>query len=890
MAASRETWAGVYYDLRLQDGSHQVQAELGEIYTLELWGRVSGADTTLTNDGLQSSYVKIVSTQTNGGSIISGGFAPGSGTLTSEFMSFTGTSPVHRNGEAADLNGDGILDWGSSSTVSANTGYMLARANAIVPGGGTIGRSVDASTWEFKLATFTVNVNAVSTGTTQFSIVKPNATAGIAITYAAARVDGAAYSVQSTSLQNAYASSLGVTFTGADPNQPPVTHVVSWDGGAGGTGTEWMEPTNWALDSTTSTEHVPKPKELAVFDGPSLPNVVGINLAGSTNNGAANQSVGAVGLGNSATHGLTLQNSSSVAGSLTLTGTPDGTYVYNSAPNTTLAIQGGPSAALELKLGGVSYSGVIGAASGATISISSAITGAHGIDVQGSGTLILSGDNTFSGGLKVGNIANVNLTANGSLAGSGVDVNGTMTIAGALTNPNAVLQILGGQVTLTSAAQKVNYLGGFAGSLSLQGTALTVDSGSIGALISGSGSLTKTSSGTLELISTSSYTGGTTVLDGYLQGNANSIRGDIVNHANVTFVQGLPGTYAGNMSGTGGLIKNGWETLVLSGNDTFTGQTKIIDGVLKTPTHNINGNVLLSGGTLQFDQAVNSTYGGQITGFGSFTKSGAGTITVASDTHAGNTTVTGGRLLLTQSPARLLNAGSAVTIDPSAQLGVPAGLDVSGGAVTNNGTLTGDISVHNGGTLQGAGLVEGSVSIFGTGRFSPGNSPGTATVSSMTFGPGGNYLFEINNANGASGLAMDLLNVQNSLFIDAGNTTGSTFVIALASLDGSNVSAALSGFNPSQEYHWVLAHTGGIVGFAQDRFSVDAGSFLPATGSYHFNVTTSGTDLLLNYNPVPEPGMGVLVLGTITVMVGTRRRSAFLRTCCRKITSSAAAS
>ncbi|HEX8524298.1 MAG TPA: PEP-CTERM sorting domain-containing protein [Tepidisphaeraceae bacterium] len=215
MVAAGTAQAGVLYDLRFSDGTKSKEALAGT-YNVELWARVSGPNTSLTDDGIQSSYVKILSSQNNGGAITSGGLVAGSGAVTADFQSFSGTSPAHRNGAANDLNGDGIIDWGSSSTSSADTNYMLARAAGIVSDGGTVGQSVNANTWEFKLATFQVTVGAAGgTGTTSFDLVKPNATTGVAITYATARVDGVGFNVQSTNTQGAYVAGNGITFTAA---------------------------------------------------------------------------------------------------------------------------------------------------------------------------------------------------------------------------------------------------------------------------------------------------------------------------------------------------------------------------------------------------------------------------------------------------------------------------------------------------------------------------------------------------------------------------------------------------------------------------------------------------------------------------------------------------
>ena len=55
--------------------------------------------------------------------------------------------------------------------------------------------------------------------------------------------------------------------------------------------------------------------------------------------------------------------------------------------------------------------------------------------------------------------------------------------------------------------------------------------------MSGTGSLTKSGAGTLILSGVNSYSGGTTVSGGTLQGNTTSLQGNILNNASVTFNQ-----------------------------------------------------------------------------------------------------------------------------------------------------------------------------------------------------------------------------------------------------------------------------------------------------------------------------------------------------------------
>ena len=91
-----------------------------------------------------------------------------------------------------------------------------------------------------------------------------------------------------------------------------------------------------------------------------------------------------------------------------------------------------------------------------------------------------------------------------------------------------------------------------------------------GGAVSGSGSLVKDGAGVLVLTGTNTYTGGTSVIAGTLQGDANSLQGDIANNATVVFNQAGDGTYAGAFSGNhnrpGLKIKSGIKAGAFSGN------------------------------------------------------------------------------------------------------------------------------------------------------------------------------------------------------------------------------------------------------------------------------------------------------------------------------------
>ncbi len=147
-------------------------------------------------------------------------------------------------------------------------------------------------------------------------------------------------------------------------------------------------------------------------------------------------------------------------------------------------------------------------------------------------------------------------------------------------------------------------------------------------------------------------------------------------------------TFSGTISGTGSFTKQGTGTLTLTGGNTYSGGTTISSGILKGSTTGLQGNIA-NNGTLTFDQSNDGTYGGVISGSGSVTKTGSGSLILTGrNTYSGGTTLSAGTLRV-------------------------------------NGSVTGLLTVMNGGTLGGTGTV-GNLNSYGA--VGPGNSIGTLTV------------------------------------------------------------------------------------------------------------------------------------------------------------------
>ncbi|HZX82672.1 MAG TPA: autotransporter-associated beta strand repeat-containing protein, partial [Reyranella sp.] len=332
------------------------------------------------------------------------------------------------------------------------------------------------------------------------------------------------------------------------------------------------------------------------------------------------------------------------------------------------------------------------------------ISGAGRLTKTGGGTLTLSGTNNYAGGTRIdgGTVAvssNANLGAsNGSLFLDG----GTLRTTDEFNTGREIILLAGGGTFDVATG------------LALTGNITEED---------GPGSLTKAGAGLLILAGTTDYSGGTTVLGGTLQGNTSTLRGDITNNATVSFEQASSGTYAGVMSGSGGLrISAGGVggVVTLTGANTYTGSTTVAVGTLKGTTQTLQGNITVDGpGSVMFDQNTSGTYAGAISGTGRLTKSGTGTVILdGANSYTGGTTVSGGVLQgNTQSLQRNILNNATVAFDQTAN-GTYAGRMSGSGSLIKSGAGTlvlTDFNTYSGGTTVSAGTLQGdSTSLQGS--------------------------------------------------------------------------------------------------------------------------------------------------------------------------------
>ncbi|VVP30059.1 autotransporter outer membrane beta-barrel domain-containing protein [Pseudomonas fluorescens] len=202
---------------------------------------------------------------------------------------------------------------------------------------------------------------------------------------------------------------------------------------------------------------------------------------------------------------------------------------------------------------------------GYTATIDSVLAGSSGLVKGDLGTLVLSGTNSYAGGTVINDgvlqiAADNNLGADpGTLGFDG----GTLRATADLTTARRTALFAKGGIFETLAATTLTH----------QGT------------IGGAGGLTKTGTGSLTLIGTNTYSGGTTLTAGTLQlgdgGTSGSLVGDVLNNGILAFNRSDLFSFGGRISGTGGVNQKGTGTTVLTGANTYSGNTTVSSGTLQ---------------------------------------------------------------------------------------------------------------------------------------------------------------------------------------------------------------------------------------------------------------------------------------------------------------------
>lgn len=447
---------------------------------------------------------------------------------------------------------------------------------------------------------------------------------------------------------------------------------------------------------------------------------------------------------------------------------------------------------------------------------------------SGTGMLTLNGNNTFTGGLN--HQAGTVVLGSDQAAG-----NGTLTL-GKAAAADVILQAAGGNRTLANAlaiAGNTTFSGsnGFSFSGPTTLTATTIPSGNstttfknftvtnsvdvefggaIGETVLGTGSsFTKAGGGNMTFSgnSANTFTGGLSVNNGALMLNKSS---------------GV--AYGGNLTVGDGTGSAGSAVVRLMGNNQTpgTGITIGTDGQLDMQTFNATaGNITMTGGSITGTGSLSISNGSSVF----FTGTGNSTATIGVGLDLGSGSIS----------FQTNNNAAATEMIVSGPITGNGSFTKSGSgtlAITGNNSFDGSVTI-SGGTLA-TSSINATVSVS-NGALSPG---GTGTISSITLG---NLFSTTTNATAGAfaldlgtGNSSDLITVNSPGIINIGN--GAVFLFSSAGFSGGSGNFTLVSGN------WQAAPTPSTFTFASIDIAGLTGTFGYSGGNLTFSAQAGVTE------------------------------------------------
>ena len=552
---------------------------------------------------------------------------------------------------------------------------------------------------------------------------------------------------------------------------------------------------------------------------------------------------------------------------------------------------------LLLTNGGYVFAKTITAATGATIGGSGTLDGIVNIGAQGSlqpggantvGTLTITTNLTLNGGLPVNGAGALVFDLAGTNVGSYDQINITGT-PGTLTLNNTNYLLLNPQTGVISNGTYtlITYAGGQGGAGTIVFPNGLTNFGTL-MLSTNATNLMLTASG--DTVWSSLFTNLT--WKGYANGNWNTaaspqnwFNGQPTSYADgafvtfddtaslftintnanvspgyVTFNNNLnPYSVAANIQGSGSVLLNGAKPVVLTGVDTYTGNTYVNNGLLQLGINNSNGaiagNIILNGGSLVYNLTNNYTPAGTvasasvlsgITNLATLAGS-TNTLTAANGINIYNN-------IINNNSGTLLLTGSALSTNYvywTNGTGTPAAIST----ITNGNLIIGGgywyeqycSSFTNKVTVSGGTLSIGEVRGFG----------GNFTVN------GGNLLFETSGNDSATSSQFQFGNGAPANSVNIINVSSGLLDVYSDAANGTVISPGIAGTGGLTTSNLII-QTGGTV-----RFGVTPGPGGTGNRNFTFGANVSGAQSYTFYttNQVVSYSLGggkLLVYGTIS--------------------------
>jgi len=599
-----------------------------------------------------------------------------------------------------------------------------------------------------------------------------------------------------------------------------------------------------ATGSGTVQVVVPRPYEMSGYDTPNAFNLleqddvnIGTQLVAAATTLTSQGYAGNLALVDQDGNAITNAQQVDIAqgGDVVAKGTYD--YRLTTAPNEGLYVNWGLTE-LELQQGRTLTLAPDTGAVGAAADMSARISGDGDLAIDaGLNTVSLSNlANDYTGESTVRS-GTLRLEADGALGQTSVlrvmdaaaaDLNGKVQAVGALDGQSgSMLDLNGGELIIVDG-------GASAGSLMGAGR-LTVEGGQLDVLGANNG-LTAA----IEIAADASV---------HMDDTAALGSGGIA-HEGVLAVDGAQGALVNAISGAGAInLTDGAEVTLAGDNRSFSGAIDIAQGTTLTATesNNLGTAGIANDGTLVVDTAIDWTLANAVSGVGTLTKRGAGTLAAGEAlTYTGETAVEAGTLVVGDATQPMVTLGGtgagSVTVSDGATL---TGLGTVSGAVTNSGTVSALNALAGQAGAPAGTFTIGSLTNQGTVLLAGASVGNTLLVKGDYVGQGGTV--EINTVLGGDAWLTDKLIVE-------GNTAGNT-LLKVNNLGGAGGYTTEDGIQVVQvagQSNGTFELSGRVVAGAHEYLLAQGGRSNPSDGDWYLR-SEAPTVMPPDPEPTPEP-------------------------------------